>query len=95
MVHSEPSSQGSLYHYITRGQEGEKVANDYIFVIRMWQEKNAPPGEAAPWRVLVEDPRSGEHWGFGDLPPLLEFLKHIAVAQTANEGTSHTPVGFT
>ncbi|MBI4786748.1 MAG: hypothetical protein HY782_06860 [Chloroflexi bacterium] len=75
------------------------MPTDFIFVIRIWQAPPAPPGEPAPWRVLVEDPRSGQRWGFGDpsadsgqvLRALFDCLQHIAEPARANETTAHAP----
>lgn len=71
------------------------MATDYVFVIRIWQAPPAPPNKPAPWRVLVEDPRSGQRWGFGDMPALFDFLQHIAADKPANEGAGHAPRVFT
>ena len=44
------------------------------FLLRLWQTGE---GEAAVWRVLLEDPRTGERQGFADLASLFVFLSDL------------------
>lgn len=44
------------------------------YLLRLWQT-----GEdaTAVWRVLLEDPRTGERYGFADLDSLFAFLTEM------------------
>jgi hypothetical protein len=41
------------------------------YLLRLWQTGE---DEAAVWRALLEDPRTGERHGFADLASLFAFL---------------------
>ena len=42
------------------------------YLLRLWRTGE---GEAAVWRALLEDPRTGERYGFADLNSLIAFLQ--------------------
>lgn len=44
------------------------------YLLRLWQTGE---GEAAMWRALLEDPRTGERRGFADLDSLFVFLNEL------------------
>ena len=49
----------------------EEPSPDYFaYLLRFWRT-----GPDRPWRASLEDPRTGEQWGFGSLEALLAFLK--------------------
>lgn len=41
------------------------------YLLRLWQSGEK---ETATWRALLEDPRTGERYGFADLASLFAFL---------------------
>ena len=43
----------------------------HAYLLRLWQTGE---GATAVWRVLLEDPRTGERHGFADLDGLFAFL---------------------
>ncbi|MBI5034639.1 MAG: hypothetical protein HZB51_29305 [Chloroflexi bacterium] len=45
------------------------------YLLRFWQESNAPTNSARVWRFSLEDPRTGERMGFANLEHLLAFLR--------------------
>lgn len=48
----------------------EEPSPDYFsYLLRFWRT-----GPDRPWRASLEDPRTGERWGFGSLEALLDFL---------------------
>jgi hypothetical protein len=44
------------------------------YLLRLWQTGE---GESAVWRVLLEDPRTGERHGFADLDSFFAFLQEV------------------
>jgi hypothetical protein len=46
----------------------------HAYLLRLWQTGE---GEAAEWRALLEDPRTGERRGFADLDSMFAFLKEL------------------
>ncbi len=49
----------------------EEPSPDYFsYLLRFWRT-----GPDRPWRASLEDPRTGERWGFGSLEALQEFLR--------------------
>jgi hypothetical protein len=51
------------------------------YLLRLWQTSE---GETAVWRVLLEDPRTGERHGFADLNSLYAFLNEMCRANSAD-----------
>lgn len=50
----------------------EKPSPDYFsYLLRFWRT-----ARDRPWRASLENPRTGERWGFGSLEALLAFLAH-------------------
>lgn len=49
---------------------------DYIaFMIRLWRAgAPAMPGQVTNWRASLENPHTGERFGFGSLAELFTFL---------------------
>jgi hypothetical protein len=52
------------------------------YLLRLWQTGE---DEAAVWRALLEDPRTGERRGFADLTSLFAFLNDTCRAVKQNE----------
>ncbi len=46
----------------------------HAYLLRLWQTGE---GDTAVWRVLLEDPRTGERHGFADLNSLFVFLDEV------------------
>ena len=63
-------------------QHSIEPARYHAFLLRLWQTGE---GEAAVWRVLLEDPRTGERHGFADLDSLSAFLNEICHAAEENK----------
>ena len=51
------------------------------YLLRLWQTGE---GEATVWRVLLEDPRTGERHGFADLDRLMAFLHEVCQTSEHN-----------
>ncbi len=49
--------------------------NYSVFVLRMWQEKEADQEIGFTWRFSLEDPNTGERKGFTSMEALLDFLE--------------------
>ncbi len=45
------------------------------YLLRFWKVSSANPQHAPTWRFSLEDPHSGEKFGFADLEALLAFLQ--------------------
>jgi hypothetical protein len=55
---------------MSQGREG---AGDYFaYLLRLWRETG---GETARWRASLQDPHSGEKFGFAHLDELVAFLR--------------------
>ncbi len=54
----------------------ERTAPNYrAYLLRLWQERPATPACPAVWRFSLEDTRTGQRRGFGDLAALVAFLQ--------------------
>jgi hypothetical protein len=53
-------------------QELEGAGGYFAYLLRLWQE---PGGESARWRASLQDPHSGEKFGFAHLDDLVAFLR--------------------
>jgi hypothetical protein len=47
----------------------------HSFVLVCWAEGGQKPPSQPIWRFRLEDPHSGERWGFVDLVEIAEFLQ--------------------
>lgn len=47
------------------------------YLIRIWEEEAIEVEKPAVWRALMEDPRSGQRWGFDNPAALLAFLETL------------------
>lgn len=52
------------------GNSEEPSPDYFAYLVRFWRS-----GPDRPWRASVEDPRTGEQWGFGSLETLVVFLR--------------------
>ncbi len=52
------------------GMKEEPSPDYFAYLVRFWRS-----GPDRPWRASVEDPRTGEQWGFGSLETLVVFLR--------------------
>jgi len=55
--------------------EASEEATYQVFLLRVWRERPASPGRPAVWRFSLEDVRTRERRGFGDLEALVAFLR--------------------
>ncbi len=46
----------------------------HAYLLRLWRTGD---GDSAVWRVLLEDPHTGERRGFADLNSLIAFLQEV------------------
>jgi hypothetical protein len=53
----------------------------HAYLLRLWQTGE---DETSVWRVLLEDPRTGERHGFADLAGLFAFLNDRCRADEQN-----------
>ena len=53
-------------------QEREGAGDYFAYLLRLWRE---PGGETARWRASLQDPHSGEKFGFAHLDELVAFLQ--------------------
>ncbi len=49
--------------------------NYSVFVLRMWQEKEAGQDQGVAWRFSLEDPNTSERKGFTSMEALLDFIE--------------------
>lgn len=63
-----------------------KSARYHLFLLGLW-----PEGEAGDWRFSLENPRTAERTGFGNLDELTQFIQRWmqASAQNLAEGQPH------
>jgi hypothetical protein len=47
----------------------------HAYLLRFWEEKRENPKLPGTWRFSLEDPRTGERWGFANLEALRAFLR--------------------
>lgn len=45
------------------------------YMLRLWEVRSRDPECPATWRFSLEDPHTGERYGFADLNGLIAFLK--------------------
>jgi hypothetical protein len=46
-----------------------------VYLLRLWQERPASCESPAVWRYSVEDTRTHQRHGFGNLEDLMEFFR--------------------
>ena len=46
-----------------------------VYLLRCWQEPDAPPAHPHAWRFSLEDPSSGARLGFATWAVLVAFLQ--------------------
>jgi len=68
-------------------QSGEQRSRYQVYVLRLWRESagsadsvdSAESAESAkqtaPWRFVLEEPKTGQRRGFADFWALMEFLE--------------------
>jgi hypothetical protein len=49
------------------------------FVLRTWHESSLEAAETGIWRYSLEDPHSGERYGFATIDALVAFLQSQTV----------------
>jgi len=52
-----------------------KDATYQVYLLRLWRERPASPERPAVWRFSLEDTRTRQRHGFGDLEALVAFLR--------------------
>lgn len=52
-----------------------------IYLLSMWQERSASPDHPAVWRYGLENVRTGQKHGFGNLDELVIFFKQRMAVQ--------------
>lgn len=45
-----------------------------IYLLTVWSEGEVDSEGVTPWRAVLEKPRTGQQWGFGDPKALIAFL---------------------
>jgi len=60
---------------------GESTSLRYAsYLLRLWQEQDE---QTTLWRFSLDDPRTGERFGFADVETLLRFLNEQMAAAAA------------
>lgn len=54
------------------------------FVLRTWQESGQDSAGTGIWRYSLEDPHSGERFGFATIDALVAFLQNQTVQVSNN-----------
>jgi hypothetical protein len=54
----------------------------HVFLLRLWQEEESATGEAAPLRIVLEEPQSGERRSFASLAALMAHLENTVDRQS-------------
>lgn len=68
----------------------ESISGRYhSYLLRMWQVDEEPP----TWRASLEDARTGQRHGFGDLESLFRFLAEQAGGSSEAGEDSAEPTG--
>ncbi len=63
-----------------------------IFLLHVWIETPDRLSVEASTRIMLEDPYSGQRWGFGDPSCLVPFLKSLLDTESYPKTTkAHTP----
>lgn len=58
----------------------------HAYVLRLWETRSVPPDPPVTWRFSLEDPSTGERWGFSDLRSLIDFLEgQVSVADCSRD----------
>ena len=58
---------------MTQERQGTGQPQDYLaYLLRLWREQG---GETTRWRASLQDPHSGEKFGFAHLDELVAFLR--------------------
>ena len=66
----------------TRDSRADGAPVNYLsYLLRLWRT-----GENHPWRVSLEDARTGERVGFSDLAALVQFLCERMQSPAHDEG---------
>lgn len=58
-----------------------KTFNYYSYLLRFWRDD-----EHSPWRATLEDPHTGQSFGFASMEHLYRFLDDRALEDKAPEG---------
>jgi len=69
-------------------ETGYDPSTYHVFIMRLWQERDATPSRPAVWRFSLEDARTRQREGFGSLQELVDFVQsQIDVDLDHEEGT--------
>jgi len=52
-------------------RQGQQPVNSRSYILRLWRANEPQPGE---WHASLEDPSTGERFGFSSLEQLFAFL---------------------
>jgi hypothetical protein len=63
----------------------EKPPRYRAYLLTFWEERNQDPGEPPAWRFRLEDPRTGEQYGFANLERLVTALEE-EIASKPSDG---------
>lgn len=45
------------------------------YLLRFWEERREHPALPGTWRFSLEDPHTGQRWGFADLATMVDFIR--------------------
>ncbi len=67
-----------------------------IFLLHIWLETPDRHSVEASTRIMLEDPHSGQRWGFGDPSYLAPFLKNLMDKESSSDTPqAHSPPNHT
>ena len=61
-------------------QQSSRHFNE-VFILQLWQEKDPDSSEKDPLRIILENPKTGEHFSFQTLDELFIFLADCLPSQ--------------
>jgi hypothetical protein len=62
----------------------DKEKNYHAYLLRLWREN-----DNAPWRVTLQDSRTGEKIGFTDLKKFSDYLEDKTEGRLLDFGSNH------
>ena len=57
----------------------------HTFLVTLWEERNQDSNLPSVWRFRLEDPRTGQRWGFANLQALVAVLEQEMVEDPQQE----------
>ncbi|GJM41085.1 MAG: hypothetical protein DHS20C20_13670 [Ardenticatenaceae bacterium] len=69
---------------------GKRPLRYHSFILTLWQEAEAAPGQPSMWRFRLEDPHTADRWGFTEATELVQFLEVWTTVPSPGESSVET-----